>query len=862
MKNYRFLIFVFLGMIVIHELCAQQKKIYIAPDDHTDYMWSANEADYKNAFLTTLDYYIRLNDSTRNDPWQYQSKWNCDGTLWIYEYQKNRSPEQFERLIGQIREGRITVPLNTLESLSGIAPLEVTLRDMYYAGSLERKYGLNLELAMNMEDQVLPLGLSSLWAGAGAKYSWRGVCACATKVTGLEKRPHEIYWYTGLDGRKILMKWYSVNPSMITDRKAYRYYLGTYLEASDPGNAIEDCKTLMDRREIYPYDIAAAFGKGGDDLKTLTGKFPVVAREKTDTNYKVIVSNEIDFFKDFEKEYGAILPSESVSYGSTEWGNSIASLAEVSATIKRSAEKLRGAEALYAIVSLKDKEFASGLAEKKERAWLACGKYFEHDWTADGNIIPRKQRAEWQRKIALQFTTYVDTLFTMSVNRLGELISPPDGYSETFFVFNSLGWLRSDYADYPFSGSGEINVLDITAHSEVPFQIIERQGVQYLRILAKDIPSLGYKAFAIRKGAPSTRFAMAASVSDSVIENGHYKIVFSREGVITSLLDKKNHNRECILPVNSLYANDLGSGKANNGRQLIIENTGPVSVTVVAQSDRPVNHISRLTLFGESDRIEIENCITGNIEAKPLTYAFSFDLKVPETWHEEAGAILKARQKSMGGHYADSICRLDWLALNHFVQMSDGNSGIVISNRDAYFMQTGNSTIKWLDPLTPQIKILAAGQIDAPGLGIVNQDGDSHFDNFFALKPDNNGFDAAASMKFALEHQNPLITGQITGTTGGYGLNYSLFSIANPDILVWAVKPAEEGIASGIILRVWNMNDHDSDFSVAASTPLVRCYRDTHIEVDKEKIDPIEGELKVKIGHNHIETFRIFCKGQ
>jgi len=47
------------------------------------------------------------------------------------------------------------------------APLEATLRSMYFAGSLEKKYGLNLELAMSMEDQVMPLGLASLWAGSG-----------------------------------------------------------------------------------------------------------------------------------------------------------------------------------------------------------------------------------------------------------------------------------------------------------------------------------------------------------------------------------------------------------------------------------------------------------------------------------------------------------------------------------------------------------------------------------------------------------------------------------------------------------------------------------------------------------------------
>ncbi|MEJ7768241.1 MAG: hypothetical protein WKF89_10560 [Chitinophagaceae bacterium] len=84
---------------------------------------------------------------------------------------------------------------------------------------------------------------------------------------------------------------------------------------------------------LYPYDIAGAFGKGGDDLKTLTNNFPKIAKEKSDVNYEVIVLNEIDFFKDFEQKYGASLPSETISHGSTEWGNSFASLAEVSASV-------------------------------------------------------------------------------------------------------------------------------------------------------------------------------------------------------------------------------------------------------------------------------------------------------------------------------------------------------------------------------------------------------------------------------------------------------------------------------------------------------------------------------------------------
>ncbi len=841
---------------------AQPKKIYLAPDDHTDYMWTSTEEGYRQAFLETLDYYIQLNDSTALEPYPYQSKWNCDGSIWVYEYEKNRSKEKFEQLIRQIREEKITVPLTTTASLMGIAPMEAILRDMYYAGSLERKYGIDLDLALNMEDQVLPLGLSSLWAGAGAKYSWRGVCACATQVIGLEHRTHEIYWYKGLDDQKVLMKWYSVNPSMITNRKEYRYNLGTYLEASNQANAIIDLKNLMRDEVRYPYHIAGAFGKGGDDLKTLTDKFPNVAKNHSDSEYQVIVSNEIDFFRDMEINYGTTLPEETVSYGSTEWGNSVASLAEVSASVKRSIERLRTAEALYTLVAIEDPSFASDLAEMKEKAWMACGLYFEHDWTSDGPIT-RKQRADWQRKIAGQLNRYVDTLYHRSLSKLGELISKPEKNQVSFFVFNPLGWTRSDYSDYPYSGPQDIVVSDQISGQEVPFQFIEKKGENFLRIWANDIPSYGYKVFGIKKGKASSDEEPAATVRDKVIENDYYKITFTTLGTISSLIDKRNNNRECINPVNKLYANDLGEGDKSfplNDKPMHIENAGPVSVTLVAESYKPYRHISKITLFKHCERIELENYLMQNVGEKPVNYSFSFDLDYPEIWHEEAGAILKAKPLSEGGHYAEKICRLDWLVLNHFADMSDNNGlGMILSNRDAYFMKPGNSTIEKLDDKTPQINIMATGQVDQ-WLGIENQDGDSYFENFFAIKPYHNGYNATRSMRFSLEHQNPLISGTITGKSKDFGLQFSLFGISDPNVMIWSVKPAEEGIEKGVILRIWNLDDEDVDCTIDSGLSIQGVNQTTHVETDMETVRPVPGDLEIKIGHNQLKSYRLHLK--
>ena len=833
---------------------AQPKRIYLAADDHTDYMWTADEDTYLDAILRMLDYYIDLNDRTASEPYPYQSKWNCDGSYWLYLYSRHRSPEQLERLLEQIRQEKITVPRNTMISVMGVAPLEATLRDMYYSGSMEREYGLPFPLALSMEDQVLPLGLSSLWAGSGVQYSWRGVCACVTDVKGLDRRPHEVYWYTGLDGQRVLMKWYSVHPEMITKPNVFRYNLGKYLEADHVSHAIEDLKVLLQDRARYPYDAAGAFGKGGDNLLTLTEDFPRIAREASDGEYQVIVSNEVDFFRDMEKNYGKVLPSESLSYGTTEWGTAVASMADLSARVKRSLEKLRTAELMYTLVARKDLSFGEDLAEMRRQAWFAAGLYYEHDWTADSPDVTRRQRAEWQRRTAQTLFDYVDTLYDRSYKALCGLVAGEEG---TFFVLNPLGWTRTDYCDYPYDGPSGIAVTDAQTGKEVPWQFVQKDGRRCIRLLATDIPSMGYRTFRIipGKGPADER---PFTLSEGVFENDAYRLEINRQGTITSLMDKRS-GRELIRETDGLRANDLGKAKRTKGirgEELRLEDAGAVSATVTARSYFPLKHESRITLFRGVDRIEIENDLAENFGNAIQTYAFSFDLDRPTVRTEEAGAILDVRQASQGGHYADSICRLDWVGLQHFADISDARGGVVLSNRDAYFMKTGHSSIDTLDVATPLLRVMIGGKVNN-WLGVEYQDGESRFENHFALLPYSGEYSASRAMKTSLEHLNPLVAGKASGDGSAYGPTCSLVSVSDPDVFLWTVKPAEEGIGNGVIVRLWNLSDAEKDYRLDTDWKLEKVTQTTHVETDQAPVRLKKGVFARKTGPRRLETFRL-----
>src|SRR5689334_5292979 len=100
---------------------SQQKRIYIANDDHTDYLWTADEDAYRHAFINMLDYYVRKADSTISNglPSRLQSRFNCDGSLWLWVYEQNKTTSEVSTLINKIKSGHISVPYNAAASCYG-----------------------------------------------------------------------------------------------------------------------------------------------------------------------------------------------------------------------------------------------------------------------------------------------------------------------------------------------------------------------------------------------------------------------------------------------------------------------------------------------------------------------------------------------------------------------------------------------------------------------------------------------------------------------------------------------------------------------------------------------------------------------
>jgi alpha-mannosidase len=332
-----------------------------------------------------------------------------------------------------------------------------------------------------------------------------------------------------------------------------------------------------------------------------------------------------------------------------------------------------------------------------------------------------------------------------------------------------------------------------------------------------------------------------------------------RDGAIRSLIDKRRDCAELAATIDGLALNDLAPNSAA-GEPLRVENAGPVSVTIRARSEAGLDHTTAITLYRDSDRLDVRNEITANF-ADIRHWSFSFNLSAPAVRTEEVGAINLNKLSTEGGAYSPTHARYDYITLNHFADVTsgDGRRGVTLSNADLAFAKLGRSTVAALDTTTPQLNVLAGGQIDGTGLGIRGQNGATYFLQRFALRP-HGAYDQVDAMKFALEHQNPFVTGTLIGRdTGPFPANtFSLLTVSDPSVLLWAIKPAEEGIDRGVVARLWNLSDSPITTTVSLSTGVSSVHRTTHIETDLEPVQTSStNAFPATFARQQLQTFRL-----
>jgi alpha-mannosidase len=398
-------------------------------------------------------------------------------------------------------------------------------------------------------------------------------------------------------------------------------------------------------------------------------------------------------------------------------------------------------------------------------------------------------------------------------------------------VFNPLGWVSSGdvtaHLQLPTEGSGLVLYDSSKSGRPIyPNVVGSERGAVDIAFNAKDIPPFGYEVFELSMNShvpppqPMTVTRPEALSTTATLENGRIRVVVDKKtGCITSLFDKKL-STETLSP--GACGNQLQFFK-DTPKQYDAWNIDPgtldVSPTTVGQADavgfgkdaqgdsaiRVTRHwqnskfVQTISLRG--DQIDIDNDIDWH--EKHILLKAAFPLAVTSdfaTYEIPYGEIERPTTRNNSWEKAQfEVPAMRWADLSG--QGPDGKvHGLSILNQDKYGYDAVGNVLRITLLRSPTWPDADADQ------------GEHHF--HYALYPHAGTWKDALTVRHGWEYDYPLQAVVTTAHTGSLPAEHSFASVSPDNVVLTAVKKAED--ANGLIFRVyeWAGKETTAEFHV------------------------------------------------
>jgi alpha-mannosidase len=550
---------------------------------------------------------------------------------------------------------------------------------------------------------------------------------------------------------------------------------------------------------------------------------------------------------------------------------------------------LPAAEIFSTIASLLDGNFGNYPAGPLSNAWQAS-VYPDHGWGGkEGQITDRlfRKKYEFARDQG-------KVLIAGSVQAIASNVKTGSAEGIPVVVFNSLSWERSAPVEVVIdSALRQWRVLD-TGRQLMPSQVLlpgpgQRLGTTRLEFIAKNIPPLGYKTFYVIEDREAPPFPVRTILPSTRFENAYYKVEFAPGGV-KQIFDKELGcdllNTDKLLGFEVFSMRSVGNGAGEFGRvqQPTMEEFDKLSLHGAQWEfdpleSGPLRAVFRLEQKLESCTIEEQVSIHNHLKRIDCRVAIlgwdgtpyrEFRLALPvdapdgEVAYEVPMGIVEVGRGEIsgtGGHaygnlVYDEICsRIRPREVQNFLCADGPHFGVTLSTSVAvndYLDPTPNSVP---NPILQPVLLASRRSCHGEGNWYL-QEGDHRyrFSLYSHLAGWRNGYRAG------IEANCPLFPVTAPRATADAGLpeEMSFFSVSVPNVLVSTIKKCEDD--DSIIIRLVEHEGKDSEVGLSVSFPLAGAEMVNMIEEEGKPVAVEAGGLKIKVGHQAIETLKLRLK--
>ncbi len=638
----------------------------------------------------------------------------------------------YENILEYIKEGRITYPSSYGSLSSEGMGAEGLARSKYYGQRF--MFDLTGKESTKVYNESDNPGFSradiDALAQAGVKYFVYRPNSDTTNWNGYHY-PKLMYIEGKSEGNEILF-WNSYVYAI--DEFGFRFNNSNYNENGNipfrTVNKLTSKTVAAYQTERYPYDaILIDFTEGGDNgLFTPNVVYNIKSLNERRTNTgkkyaypKFVCASPEMFFNYIEGKYKNIIPRERAAI-ENYWNHGPGALSYETGILKENHHKLPFAEALSVVSNVK------GLNEKypyteMKNAFELMTLYDEHTFGAGPGGCFVDELFVWKRNTSINLDNIADKTLQEAMKNISSNIKRG---KNTFTVYNSLGWERTDLVMVEYQSVPEnFEIIDKENGKSVRFQ--KEEGKIFF--VAENVPGFGYKCFEFVKTEKRPEFESTLSFDGKAAENKFFKVIFDETGSIVSITDKK-HGRELVDPaapykMNQFIYINAKEDRKTPGFEGIIEKAdiscdiGSVKMVIKTRGNKGVEKgtdaIERsVILYEDLDKIDFENYVLKKEAPKKTDvnknfrdyedeegfFAFPFKMENFKLKHEmgtgdvtpSAGSKVKGESDFL---YSSTT---DFYTVHNWVDVGNGKDyGIIWTPVNSSLVQYGKRRSYWFD---------------------------------------------------------------------------------------------------------------------------------------------------------------------
>jgi alpha-mannosidase len=396
--------------------------------------------------------------------------------------------------------------------------------------------------------------------------------------------------------------------------------------------------------------------------------------------------------------------------------------------------------------------------------------------------------------------------------------------------------------------------------------------------VAADIPSIGYRTFYLRADQHPVKVRGETAGEARSAENRFYRIGLSGGGV-SGIFDKE-FKRE-VLDTRKFLGGELftlqsvgtDAGEFAEIQQPTMEGfdklsnyspvwrrteSGPVrSVYSMEQSIPGVTIVQRIILYHGIKQIDLQTSLLKWNGTPYREFRLAFPVNAPSgrvAYEVPFGTVEVGKDElrdPAGERYVQRPSEVHPRSIQRWISVSDDKMGVTFASSVAVWDHIDPTGSPLASPLLQPI-LLASRRSCHPEGNWYLQEGDHEFT--FSMTSHEPGWNHAYRFGVGAATSLGVVYDPHTRPEADLPEEKEFFSVSARNIMVTTLKKCDDD--NNVIVRLFEAEGKDTDVAVRCMVPIQNAEQTNIIEEDGRRIRTHGSELRIRVGHHAIETFK------